>query len=80
MQPQVAFAIGRGFGNAVERNRGRRRLRAAFVEVWKDAGQANADQYEGAFLLGGNRGLLTKRYPELVADVGACLNKLGARS
>lgn len=31
--PQVAFAIGRSFGNAVERNRGRRRLKAAFVEA-----------------------------------------------
>lgn len=28
--PLVAFAIGRRFGNAVQRNRARRRLRAAF--------------------------------------------------
>ncbi|MEM7324392.1 MAG: ribonuclease P protein component [Actinomycetota bacterium] len=69
--PQVAFALGRSFGNAVERNRGRRRLRAAFIEAFSAGGHA-----PGAYLLTGNRGLLTDRYDVLVADVGRCLDKL----
>ena len=78
--PQVAFAIGKSFGNAVERNRGRRRLRAAFVEVSQKSelstGSVDNAHFRGAFLLTGNRGLLTQRYVDLVRDVEKCLEKL----
>lgn len=36
--PRVAFAIGKRVGTAVERNRLRRRLRAAFVELGAPSG------------------------------------------
>lgn len=109
--PQVAFAIGRSFGNAVERNRGRRRLRAAFIEAacprsatnrkstdsventgsdcgsFADSGADNSghhqrshsgdlDGLQGAFLLSGNRGLLSSPFTNLVRDVDKCLEKL----
>ncbi len=72
--PQIAFALSKRFGNAVERNRGRRRLRSAFTEAW--ANDAIARPQPGAFLLTGNRGLLSSAYPELVADVARCLSQL----
>jgi len=74
--PQVAFAIGRSFGTAVERNRGRRRLRAAFLDAWRDAPADGRAQLQGAFLLTGGRRLLTDPYRQLVADVGRCLDEL----
>ncbi len=88
---QLAFALGRSFGNAVERNRGRRRLRAAFTEavrnVHADHGSASAEpgiesrtelrpEFQGAFLLTGSRGLLTDDFAKMVGDVEACLTKL----
>ncbi|MGH1491188.1 MAG: ribonuclease P protein component [Acidimicrobiales bacterium] len=72
---QVAFAIGRSFGNAVERNRGRRRLRAAFIEA---LGRTEVERMQGAFLLTGSRGLLTNDFSRLVDDVEACLKKLAS--
>lgn len=78
-RPQVAFAIGRKFGNAVERNRGRRRLRAAFAEAFaaREAAET-ADGLRGAYLLGGNRNLLTAGYRSLLDDVDRCLADLRA--
>jgi ribonuclease P protein component len=80
--PQVAFAFGRSFGNAVERNRGRRRLRAAFIDAFsartaEDGDRVTAANLRGAYLLTGSRRLLTDRYEVIVADVGQCLDKLG---
>ncbi len=72
---QVAFAIGRSFGNAVERNRGRRRLRAAFIEA---LGRTEVERMQGAFLLTGSRGLLTNDFSRLVDAVEACLKKLAS--
>ena len=80
--PQVAFAIGRSFGNAVERNRGRRRLRAAFIEVatnhMKSTSSVDKSLLDGAFLLTGSRRLLTADYTDLVNDVEKCLERLKA--
>lgn len=73
-EPQVAFAIGRSFGTAVERNRGRRRLRAAFVDALRD--DDGCRDLSGAFLLTGTRGLLTTGYQDLVADVEACIDRV----
>ncbi len=83
--PQVAYALGRRFGTAVERNRARRRLRDAFARSWADhtATMATSStdptlRLDGAFLLSGHRGLLTAPFDRLVADVSACLNRLTA--
>lgn len=75
-RPQVAFALGRSFGNAVERNRGRRRLRAAFVEVV--SAKPTSARPTGAFLLTGSRGLLTDPFSRLTENVEACLAELAS--
>ena len=72
-RPQVAMALGRRFGNAAERNRGRRRLRSAFAAGWKpELGLS------GAFLLSGNRRVLSEPFDRLVAAVESCLVQLSA--
>ena len=68
----VAFAFGRKFGNAVQRNRARRRLRAAFADAWNPATHP-----PGAYLIAGSRSVLTDEYPSLVDDVRQCLERLG---
>jgi ribonuclease P protein component len=79
---QLAFALGRSFGNAVERNRGRRRLRAAFIDAVARVESDDSIPMEewtdrhGAYLLAGTRGLLTDEYATLVDSVEACLAKL----
>lgn len=89
--PQVAYALGRRFGTAVERNRARRRLRDAFTRSWVDH-LDHLDQLDhtkttsptlrldGAFLLSGHRGLLTAPFAQLVNDLSACLTRLRAAS
>ncbi len=79
--PEIAFAFPRSFGNAVERNRARRRLRAAFRQAWSDAvARVESDNSPpppmGAYLLTGGRGLLTARFSGIVSDVGRCLDRL----
>lgn len=76
--PQVAFAIGRRFGNAVQRNRGRRRLRAAFVEVWRGLTPARRDELAGAYLASASPGVLVAPYRQLLDDVTACLDQITA--
>jgi ribonuclease P protein component len=67
----LAFAFGRKFGNAVERNRARRRLRAAFAQAWDpNVGPT------GAFLVAGSRSVLTDDFDRLVADVAGCIRQL----
>lgn len=78
--PQVAYALGRRFGTAVERNRARRRLRDAFAQSWA----AHVDQtkttptlrLDGAFLLSGRRDVLTTPFDRLVDDLNACIARL----
>lgn len=79
--PQVAYALGRRFGTAVERNRARRRLRDAFARSWADHraridSSSSTPRLDGAFLLSGHRGLLTAPFDRIVADIGACLARL----
>lgn len=72
-EPQVAMAIGRRFGNAVERNRGRRRIRAAFRQSWQ-----HGDRPTGAFLITGGRSVLSISFDRLVAAVDGCLDQVAA--
>jgi len=75
--PQVAYALGRRFGTAVERNRARRRLRDAFAQSWADQiNTSPALRLDGAFLLSGRRSLLTTPFSGLIADVTTCLTRL----
>ena len=78
--PQVAYALGRKFGTAVERNRARRRLRDAFTQSWDDHINTTPPtlRLDGAFLLSGHRGLLTAPFGQLLHDVSACLARLAA--
>jgi ribonuclease P protein component len=64
----VAYAIGRRFGTAVERNRARRRLRAAVAldEALLLTG--------GAYLLAADRSVMTLPFPTLRDHVTTLLN------
>ncbi len=74
--PQLAFGLGRRFGTAVERNRARRRLRAAFHQVEAGAGQPVA---LGAYLVSADRSALDVPFPSLVGSVGRCLSQVHER-
>jgi len=66
----VAYAIGRRFGNAVERNRARRRLRAAVAldEALLLPG--------GTYLLAADRSVMTIPFPTLREHVTALLQSV----
>lgn len=68
--PQVAYRVGRRVGNAVVRNRLRRRLRAAVTE------NAEGLQPGWAYLVGADRAAVERTTPELVADVRALIDDL----
>lgn len=66
-QPSLAFAFGKRFGTAVERNRARRRLRAAFGVV-----SQQQSLQPGAYLIGGSRRVLTADFSTLVDALDDC--------
>lgn len=70
--PQLAFGLGRRFGNAVDRNRARRRLRAAFETAWRSLDGAAPT---GAFLVTADRQVLSAAFDSLVGSVRSCLLK-----
>jgi ribonuclease P protein component len=61
----VAYAVGRGAGAAVARNRIRRRLRAAVAQYAPELLPG------GVYLLGADRSAMTLDFSALAADVGA---------
>jgi len=74
-QPEVAYSIGKRFGNAVERNRARRRIEAAFRHVW------GRSQYRpGLFLVGARRNVLTAPYQDLVCWIEKCADGLAGQT
>ena len=71
--PRVGFTVSRKVGNAVARNRARRRLRAAADAVMRDHAAPGDD-----YVLIGRAGTLTRPFAALVADLEAALKRLGA--
>ena len=63
--PRVAYGVGRAVGGAVERNRVRRRLRAAVAECEPDLVPG------AAYLVSAGREVLTMPFDELVETLGA---------
>lgn len=70
---RVGFTVTRKVGNAVVRNRARRRLRAAAAEVLPAHAETGMD-----LVLIGRAGTLNRPYPLLVADLERALRKLDA--
>jgi len=65
--PRIGYTVTKKTGNAVERNRIRRRFRAAMRAA---AGQAR-EQVD--YVLVGRRGALCAPFEELVREIGQCL-------
>lgn len=71
--PRVGFTVSRQVGNAVVRNRVRRRLRAVAEQVLPGA-EPHAD-----YVLIGRQGSLKRPFADLVQDLETALARLGAR-
>jgi len=69
---RVGFTASRKVGNAVARNRARRRLRAASAEVLPAHAQAGHD-----YVVIARAGTLTRQYQALVGDLQEGLRRLG---
>jgi len=70
--PRVGFTVTRKVGNAVERNRARRRLRAAAAEVLSQGAQRGHD-----YVLIARRETLRRDFADLLADLAGALRSLG---
>jgi ribonuclease P protein component len=73
-QLRVGFTVSRKVGNAIRRNRARRRLRAAVAEVLPEHGLAGCD-----YVLIGRAGTIERRYADLVADLRTALARIGTK-
>jgi len=69
---RVGFTASRKVGNAVARNRARRRLRAAAAEVLPALAEAGTD-----YVLVARKATLGRRYGDLVRDLHEALIQLG---
>ena len=70
---RVGFTVSRKVGNAVRRNRARRRLRAAAERVMPVHARRGHD-----FVVIGRRATLKRPFPALVGDLETALRKLDA--
>lgn len=71
--PRVGFTVSRKVGNAVERNRVRRRLRAVAELVIPVRARSDCD-----YVVIGRRQSLTRPFPALVQDLEQALRKVHA--
>lgn len=71
-KPEVAMAITKRFGNAVDRNRARRRLRHSFDEALS----SYSELHSNAYLLFGSKKILTYDYASLVSDLDNCCRQI----
>ena len=69
-RPRVGFTASRKVGNAVVRNRSRRRLRAAVTDVLSARAEAGFD-----YVLIARAGTAERTYYELLADLGKALDR-----
>ncbi|PKQ07749.1 MAG: ribonuclease P protein component [Alphaproteobacteria bacterium HGW-Alphaproteobacteria-11] len=72
--PRAGFTVTRKVGNAVIRNRAKRRLRAAAAEILPLAAKPGYD-----YVLIGRHSTPTRRWTELLADLTAALDDVHAR-
>jgi ribonuclease P protein component len=73
-QARVGFTVSRKVGNAIRRNRARRRLRAAVAEVLPEHGLAGCD-----YVLIGRAGTLKRGYADLLGDLRTALARIGTK-
>ena len=71
---RVGITVSRKVGNAVARNRARRRLRAVARDTLADQAKPGHD-----YVLIGRKGTLSRRYDALCGDLRGALAKLGVR-
>ncbi len=71
--PRVGFTASRKVGNAVARNRARRRLKAAAREVMPDAARPGHD-----YVIIARGATLVRPYRDLVGDLEEAMRRLGA--
>ena len=70
---RIGFTVSRKVGGAVQRNRARRRLKAAAAAVMPRHARDGHD-----FVLIGRRATLKRAFPALIEDLEAALRKLDA--
>ncbi len=73
--PRVGYTVTKKVGNAVARNRARRRLRSAAAEVLPGKALAGRD-----YVLIGRQGTLTRPYRDLVDDLQTALERLSRKT
>ena len=71
--PRIGFTVSRKVGNAVERNRVRRRLRAVAELVFPVRARPDCD-----YVVIGRRQSLTRPFPALIQDLEHALRKVQA--
>jgi ribonuclease P protein component len=69
----IGFTVSRKVGGAVQRNRARRRLKAAAEDVMPQHARRGHD-----FVLIGRRATLKRAFPALIRDLESALRKLDA--
>ena len=70
---RVGFTVSRKVGNAVKRNRAKRRLREVTAHVMAEHAKTGLD-----LVVIGRAGTLKRPFPDLLGDMEAALKKLGA--